>query len=107
MAGYLLELPKSRRVRVLAGLSYFSVLCLVPLIFSREDEYIHFHARQGLVLWLWGLLGIFALHVPGIGGFFFSLSVVFISVFSLVGLLSVFFKKSWHLPVISSLAEKL
>ncbi len=107
MAEYLLELPKSPRVRFLAALSYFSVFCLVPLIFSREDEYIHFHARQGLVLWIWGLVGIFALHIPAIGGFFFSLSVVLISVFSLAGLVSVVLNRSWNLPVISPLAEKL
>lgn len=107
MAEYVLELPRSPRVRVLAGLSYFSVLCLVPLVFCREDRFIHFHARQGLVLWLWGLLAIFALHVPGIGAFFFSFSVPFISLFSLAGLTSVILNRSWNLPVIAPIAEKL
>ncbi|MBF0439022.1 MAG: hypothetical protein HQL93_07865 [Magnetococcales bacterium] len=91
----------------MAFLSYMSILCLVPLIFASEDEYIHFHARQGLVLWVWGLLAIVALHLPGLGPFFFGVSVILISVFSLIGMVGVLLSRYWKLPLVWRLAAKL
>ncbi len=99
--------PKGLKVRVLAFLSYLSILCLIPLIFAREDSFLHFHARQGLVLWLWGLLAIVALHIPGLGPFLSGISVVFILFFSCVGMISVLFSKQWKMPMIGGLAAKL
>ena len=93
--------------RFMAVLSYLGVLCLVPLIFSRDDEYVNFHARQGLILWVWSVLAIFSLHVPIIGPFFFSSSVFFITVLALVGLLSVLLSRMWHLPIVKMFAYKL
>ena len=36
--------------RIFAALSYVSILFIVPLILKNENEDIHFHAKQGLVL---------------------------------------------------------
>ena len=91
----------------MAALSYLGVLCLVPLIFSRNDEYVTFHARQGLVLWIWGVLAIFSLHIPVLGAFFFSSSVFFITMLALAGIVSVFFSQTWRLPGVDILARKL
>ncbi len=96
-----------RGLKPMALLSYLGVLCLVPLIFRRHDAFTNFHARQGLVLWIWGVLAIFSLHIPVIGAFFFSGSVFAIMLMSLIGLISVLLFKSWPLPVIGTLAEKL
>ncbi|MBF0460332.1 MAG: hypothetical protein HQL87_02955 [Magnetococcales bacterium] len=95
------------RARLMATLSYLGVLCLIPLIFSHDDEYVHFHARQGLVLWIWEVLAIFSLHIPLVGPFFFSSSVFFIAVLTLVGLLSVALSCRWRLPVIGGFARQL
>lgn len=99
--------PRHTQSRLMATFSYLGVLCLVPLIFSRDDPYVHFHARQGLVLWVWGVLAIFSLHVPILGPFFFSSSVFFITVAALIGLLSVLLARSWSLPIIGSFSMKL
>ncbi|MEO5364233.1 MAG: hypothetical protein H7838_11510 [Magnetococcus sp. DMHC-8] len=95
------------RTRLMAILSYLGVLCLIPLIFSRGDDYVNFHARQGLVLWIWGVLAIFSLHVPVLGPFFFSSSVFFITVLSMAGLLSVLLSRRWRFPVVGMLAGRL
>ncbi|MEO5339572.1 MAG: hypothetical protein H7837_03495 [Magnetococcus sp. MYC-9] len=95
------------RSRLMAALSYLGVLCLVPLIFSHGDEYVNFHARQGLVLWVWGVLAIFSLHIPILGAFIFSSSVFFIMALSLAGLLSVALSRRWRFPVIGMFAGKL
>ena len=95
------------RARIMAALSYLGILCFVPLLLNRDDEYVQFHARQGLVLWMWGVLAIFALSLPGIGKWFFSFSGMAIMALSALGLVSVVLQRAWRLPVIHGVAERL
>ena len=43
--------------KVLAALSYVSILFLLPLLFAQDDEYAKFHARQGARLFLCNAIG--------------------------------------------------
>lgn len=43
--------------RGLAAISYLGVLCFVPLLFGQQDEFVHFHARQGIKLFAYTMLG--------------------------------------------------
>ncbi|CAK0761234.1 Magnetosome protein MamF [Gammaproteobacteria bacterium] len=98
--------PPARR-RMMAIFSYLGVLCLVPLLFNQEDDFVAFHARQGLLLWMWGVLAIFALYLPGIGPYIFSGSTFLILAGSGFGILSVLLDKCWNLPGIHTLVAKL
>lgn len=93
--------------RVLAVMSYLGILSLVPLVVSRKNSYVQFHARQGIVLWIWELLAVYTLLLPVMGTFFFQLSVITCLVLSAVGLVSVLLGRAWRLPLIGFLAEKL
>ena len=93
------------RTQVMAALSYLGILCFVPLIMVRDDEYVYFHAKQGLVLWMWSVLAMFALHLPGIGKWLFGFSSMAVVVLSVAGLASVAFRRAWRLPLVSSVAE--
>ncbi len=95
-----------KRSRVMASMSYLGILCFVPLLFGREDDFISFHARQGLVLWAWGVLAIFSLAIPGLG-WFFALSSSLITVVSLIGFVTALFLKAWRFPLIGGLADRL
>jgi uncharacterized membrane protein len=95
------------RVKVMAAFSYLGILCFVPLLLCRDDEFVQFHARQGLVLWMWGVLAIFALSLPGIGKWFFSFSGMAIMALSALGLVSVLLQKAWRLPVIHEVSQRL
>ena len=77
----------------------------MPLLFTRGNYFIHFHSRQGLLIWFWGVVTLILLPLP-LGSVLFTLSSIFIMVFSGVGLASVFFGQTWRLPVIYELAEK-
>ena len=107
MADYLLQWPVTRKMQIFAATSYFGLFCLVPLIFDCNSEYVRFHARQGLILWLWTLLSVFALLLGQFGGFFLTFSMVLIVIFSVMGIVSVLLSQDWRLPVVSTLAEKL
>ncbi|MBF0281880.1 MAG: hypothetical protein HQM07_04880 [Zetaproteobacteria bacterium] len=93
--------------KLMACMSYLGVLCLVPLLMNRDDSFVNFHARQGLVLWIWSVLAFFSLHLPGLGKWFCSMSLLMVFAFSMIGLVSVLLRKAWKLPLIHSLAVKL
>ncbi|MBF0158101.1 MAG: hypothetical protein HQL58_01105 [Magnetococcales bacterium] len=90
----------------MACCGYLGVLCLIPLILNQDDSYIDFHARQGLVLWIWGVLSVFALHLPVLGPYLFSTSTVLIALLALFGIVSVLFNKAWRIPVIADLSDR-
>ncbi|CAK0765543.1 putative Magnetosome protein MamF [Gammaproteobacteria bacterium] len=98
--------PSSQR-KIMALFSYLGILCLIPLIFNTDDRYVAFHARQGLVLWMWGVLSIFSLYIPGVGVYFFSCSSFLILVASGYGLVAVLFDRWWKIPGIFALTKKL
>jgi fumarate reductase subunit D len=95
------------RTTVMAALSYLGVLCFVPLLAAKDDEFVYFHAKQGLVIWMWSVLALFALHIPGIGKWLFGFSSMGVVVFSVLGLLSVLFQRAWKLPLIGEVADRI
>ncbi|MBF0308758.1 MAG: hypothetical protein HQL56_04430 [Magnetococcales bacterium] len=94
------------KIRMMAAFSYLGVLCLVPLLLNRDDAYVAFHARQGLVLWIWAVISFFVMHLPGLGPYLFSTSTVLITFASLAGLVSVLLNRSWKLPFIGDMAAR-
>ncbi len=107
MQNALLQRDTSISAQVLAVLSYFGVLCLVPLVVNRDDPYVRFHARQGIVLWMWEVLAIYTLMIPGLGKLFFQFSSAACLVLSVVGVVSVLLGRAWKFPLVGDWAEKL
>ena len=99
--------PGNRHQLIMGSICYVSILCLIPLITNKEDRFINFHARQGLVLWIWTVLIIMLLKIPGLGGIIFTISIFFIGLFSLAGIATVVLNQGWKLPFINILARKL
>ena len=50
--------------KVLAGLSYFSVLFVLPYLFRKNDPFAMYHAKQGMTLFVTGVIA------DLVGGFF-------------------------------------
>lgn len=88
-------------------LAYTGVLCLVPLLLNRRDDYVSFHTRQGLAIWMTEVLAAFLLFAPAIGRFFFTATMTVCILFSLAGIIGVFLEKAWRFPVFGNLAEML
>ena len=49
--------------KVMAVLSYFGILCLIPLLAAKDSPYARFHANQGLVLFLSEIVVAIALSI--------------------------------------------
>lgn len=54
--------------KIFALMSYLPFLCLIPLLKEKEDEFVHFHAKQGFILFIVEIVGVI---------FFFSLYLLF------------------------------
>lgn len=81
---------------ILAALSYLWLLVLIPFLFARKNEYVQFHARQGIVLLILEL----------IFGWFPLFTALFIVV-SCVGVMKALQGDRWKIPVVSTILEKL
>lgn len=93
------------RSRVMAVMSYLGILCFVPLLQNRDDEFVYFHAKQGLVIWMWGVIGIFSLYLPGLGKWMFSASLMVVMTLSIIGVLSAALNRAWKLPFVYSVSR--
>ena len=92
-----------RKSRLIALLSYLSILFIFPLNFYREDEYIRYHARQGVVLFILGIALSFTLWVP-IMAWVCWLAYLVIWVTGIINVLS---GKREPLPVIGLIGERM
>ncbi|MBF0471715.1 MAG: hypothetical protein HQL48_10125 [Gammaproteobacteria bacterium] len=107
MAEVVVHTQLSMRMRIMALMSYLGVLVFVPLVMNRDDQYVNFHARQGLVIWIIGIVAIFVLYLPGLGKLLFSFLAMMVMIYSFIGIISVLFTKAWKLPIIYDLSTKL
>ena len=93
--------------KVMALLSYFSWLVLIPIFAAKESKFARFHANQGLVLAIaeiicWVAFGILA-RLPIIGGLFGIVESLFslvCLVFAIIGIVNVANGKAKELPVV-------
>ena len=85
--------------KVFAGLGYFGILFLIPLLAKPDNKFCRAHAKQGLVLCIGWILAV----IPFIGW----LWGVFCLVCMIMGLINGFSGKYAKLPLFGSIAEKL
>jgi len=86
----------------LAILSYCWVFCFAPILFSR-DEFVRFHAKQGLVLFFVEVLLIFVAWIPVLGW----LLTVVVVILSILGIKAVLNGEKWEMPYIHKLSKKI
>ena len=53
--------------KLFAGLSYFSFLFVLPYLFKSDDKFATYHAKQGLTLFVAGIIGDIAGSFLGLG----------------------------------------
>lgn len=85
--------------KIFAALSYLWVLSIVFYVLKKDDAYVQFHARQGMVLFLLSLCWI----VPIIG--WIVSFVAFIGI--VVGAIKAYSGEKYRIPMVADLAEKI
>ncbi len=93
--------------KVIAALSYFGLLVLIPLLAKKDSPYCQFHAKQGLVLLIaWVLIGIIAV-IPILGWIVGFLGSLFLFVLFIIGIINAFSGNVKELPVIGQFGAKI
>lgn len=89
--------------KIMAALSYVGFLVLVPLFVSRDDKYVYWHVKQGLVLLIGLILAVVAAQWIAMVGNILFLVLLLVDVAALVQAL---LGRWWKIPVIGDIADK-
>ncbi|MFZ5391600.1 MAG: DUF4870 domain-containing protein [Patescibacteria group bacterium] len=91
--------------KLMAVLGYLGILLLVPLLAKKDSPYAQFHAKQGLVLVIFGIaLGIIAV-IPFLGWIVSILGYLTFMVFWVMGIINAVSGKMTELPLIGQYAK--
>lgn len=90
---------------VMGVLSYLGILVIIPFLMAKDDAFVKFHIKQGVVLAvieivLWALSGMF-------WGFYFIISIINLAtiILSIIGIVNVVQNKEKELPLVGSLSK--
>jgi len=116
----LLQAGPSGEDKIFAALSYISILFVIPLILKHDDDYVYFHARQGMVLFLAEVVVWFALFMLesfvvalaprttlNLIGMLGSLAWLLFVVVSIIGIYFALVGRKWEMPLLGRIAKGL
>jgi uncharacterized membrane protein len=109
----------SDRSRWIAALSYLTFLCFFSLWKGKDDEYIHYHARQGFLLLLVEVIAVILLVILEwtLGRLqFIGLIIIILLqlavgigavILSVLGFVKALFGEYWHLPFLGEYRDRV
>ncbi|MEK7653610.1 MAG: hypothetical protein AAB358_03975 [Patescibacteria group bacterium] len=86
--------------KIWGAVSYIWFLSIVALAARKEDDFIRWHANQGLLLFIISLI---LMLIPPFGWFINILVVIAV----IVGIIKALTGEKWELPILSGTAQKL
>lgn len=97
------EMPKGKNT-AMAAIAY--IVFFIPLLAEdRNDPFMKFHIKQGMVLFIaWVIVGILSM-VPLIGGLFSGLAMLVILILMIIGIAGALKGEEKLLPVIGKYAK--
>ena len=90
-----------------AIISYLSFLCIISLVLKKENKFALYHAKQGLVLFVFEVGSFILTIIPILGGVVKILGLIVFILASLWCILQVLMGNYNRLPVISEIADKI
>ena len=100
------EVSKKGQINILAIISYLGILCLIPILIKEEDEFVKFHAKQGLVLFIAEVATMLIAWIPIIGWIGAPILWIIWIVLAIIGIMNVAKGKKAPLPIIGKFAGK-
>lgn len=86
--------------KILAAVSYLWIASIVVLMLKRDNEFVQFHAKQGLMLFITSVILMF---IPMLGWF---LNLV-VFAFVIIGFVKAITGEKWQLPILGEFAKKI
>ncbi|MBU0467953.1 MAG: hypothetical protein KKD07_06950 [Candidatus Omnitrophica bacterium] len=90
--------------KIFAMLSYLSILCIIPLILKKDNEFVLKHGKQGLVIFV-SEVAVFILSfiIPWI----FKLGIFLLLILSFIGIISALQGRITRLPFVADIADSI
>jgi len=89
--------------KVLAALSYLWILVFIPLFLKKDSKFAQEHAKQGLVMFIIGLVGMFIFWIPLIGWLLWLVLVIL----NLIAIIKCLMGEFWEVPVLGALRKNI
>ena len=90
--------------KVMAVLSYFGILALIPFLAAKESPYAQFHAKQGLTLFIveivYSVLSVILAFIPVIGLIVSGVLGLCVFVLAILGIVNAVQGQAKELPII-------
>ncbi|MFC1686982.1 DUF4870 domain-containing protein [Patescibacteria group bacterium] len=84
--------------KLLAAFSYVWIVSVIMLVMKKDDDFVRFHAKQGLVLFI----ASFIAWIPFLWWLWFVIVVVW-----LIGFFKALSGERFRIPIIADIAEKI
>ena len=89
--------------KLMAAMCYLGVLVLIPLFIRKDDKFVHYHAKQGLVIFIGEIIAVIAASwLAVIGNLLFLLMLIA----SVIGLIQGLQGRRFKIPGIGDIANK-
>jgi uncharacterized membrane protein len=85
--------------KVVAAFSYIWILFLIPMLMKKDSKFCQFHAKQGLILFLFSFVSWFPII-----GWLVGLAIIVVSI---VGIVKTLAGERWEIPFIYDLSKKI
>jgi fumarate reductase subunit D len=89
--------------KVLAALSYLWILVFIPLFLKKDSKFAQEHAKQGLIMFIVGLVGMFIFWIPLIGW----LAWLVLVILNLIAIIKCLMGEFWEVPVLGALRKNI
>ena len=93
---------------LMAVLCYFNILILVPLLTeAKNDPFVKFHIKQGLILIIAGIITSVILMIPFLGWIVGFIMWIILLILFVIGLINALSGKESELPIIGKYGVRL
>jgi len=90
-----------------AVICYISFLCLVALFLKKENKFVLYHAKQGLVIFVFEVACYFISVIPKLGGLIYTVGMLLALWVSIWALWNTLMGKQFRIPLVSDIADKI
>lgn len=90
-----------------AAMGYMWVLCFLPLFLKRDDDYVLFHARQGLLLFVGWCFFLLVSVSPFLGHPLWHLGNALVAILAVMGIYRAVTGVRWKMPLLGAAAQDM
>ena len=101
------ENSKKEDNKLMGILSYIGVLCLIPLLTKKDNTFVFFHAKQGVVLFIAEVATVFVAAIPLLGWVVAPIVSIIWLILAIIGIVNVLDGKQKELPILGKYADKI